>query len=254
MITSLLPEQLGTGWALAFIILSFFTSAFNATFGLGGGVVILVLLLQIVPPALAIPLHALIQLGSNTGRALLMRSSICVGIFQWFTMGAVLGVVLASLLFVNLPTQLLTIVLGLFILWSLWAPGFKVPIVPDKAFFTIGAVASFFSLFLGATGPLVAAFWNKQRLGGKQGQVATHGAVMAVTHALKCIAFGFLGFAFSEWLFFLIAMVTVGYAGTLAGKNLLSRVNEKTFTIGFKTVLTLMALRLIWQGMQAGTN
>lgn len=251
MIASLLPEQLSTGWALAFVIVSFFTSAFNATFGIGGGIVILVLLLQILPPSLAIPLHGLIQLGSNTGRALLMRRSVCVGIFQWFAIGAVLGVGLASLVFVNLPTRWLTIALGLFILWSLWAPGLKVPSVPDKAFFAIGAVASFFSMFLGATGPFVAAFWNQQRLGGRQGQVATHGAVMAVTHLLKCIAFGFLGFAFSEWLFFLIAVIAVGYAGTLTGRHWLSRVDEKTFTIGFKTVLTLMALRLIWQGIQS---
>ena len=153
-------------------------------------------------------------------------------------------------MFVNLPTSLLAITLGLFILWSIWAPRFKFVSIPDKGFFAVGAVASFFSMFLGATGAMVAAFWNQQRLGGKEGQVATHGAVMAVTHAFKCVAFGFLGFAFSEWLFFLLAMVSIGYAGTLTGKRILSRLNEETFRAGFKAVMTLLALRLIWQGIQ----
>lgn len=251
LINSILPDQLTPAWAVSLILLSFFTSAFNATFGIGGGLVILTVLLQILPVALVIPLHGLIQLGSNTGRSWNMRSSVCVPILRWFALGAIVGVVAASLVFVTLPTRWLTITLGLFILWSLWAPRYNFLSIPDSGFFPVGAVATFFSMFLGATGPMVAAFWNQQRLGGKEGQVATHGAVMAITHALKCLAFGFLGFAFSEWLFFLLAMVSVGYAGTLAGTKLLSRIDEKTFRAGFKTVMTLLALRLIWQGIQS---
>ncbi len=251
LISSLLPPQLTAAWAVSLIILSFFTSAFNATFGIGGGIVILTVLLQILPASIVIPLHGLIQLGSNTGRAWNMRSSICIAILRWFALGALLGVLVASLVFVSLPTRWLTITLGLFILWSIWAPRFSVASIPDKGFFGIGAIATFLSMFVGATGPMVAAFWNQQRLGGKEGQVATHGAVMAVTHGLKCIAFGFIGFAFSEWVFFLLAMVSVGYAGTLAGRRLLSRLNEDTFRIGFKAVMTLLAIRLIWQGIQS---
>lgn len=250
LITALLPQELTPGWAVSLIILSFFTSAFNATFGIGGGLVILTVLLQILPAAIVLPLHGLIQLGSNTGRAWSMRSSVCVAILRWFILGAALGVGLAGMIFVTLPTSLLTITLGLFILWSIWGHRFNFLSIPDKGFVAVGAVASFFSMFLGATGAMVAAFWNQQRLGGKEGQVATHGAVMAVTHAFKCVAFGFLGFAFSEWLFFLLAMVSVGYAGTLTGKRILSRLKEETFKAGFKIVMTLLALRLIWQGIQ----
>lgn len=213
----------------------------------------LTVLLQILPPALVIPLHGIVQLGSNAGRAWTMRASICVPILKWFALGAIVGVVIASFVFVSLPTKWLTLSLGLFILWSVWVPKFKASSVPDKGFVGVGALGTFLTMFLGATGPVVAAFWNQQRLGGREGQVATHGAVMTITHGLKCIAFGFLGFAFTEWLPILLAMVASGYAGTLSGRKLLAKLDEKTFAIGFKAVLTILAVRLVWQGLTAGS-
>ena len=248
MIDAILPDQLSSGWALVLFVLSFIASAFTVAFGIGGGVALIAVLLQILPPAIVIPIHGLVQTGSNAGRAWTMREHIRVPIVKWFAMGAVIGVILASLIFFSLPTRGLTVALGLFILWSVWAPKYKASSIPDKGFAGVGALASFLTMFLGATGPIVAAFWNQEKL-GKEGQVATHGAVMTMVHGFKVIAFGFLGFAFGEWMVFLILMILSGYAGTLLGKRVLSHFDERTFSIGFKAVLTLLALRLVWQGI-----
>ena len=190
----------------------------------------------------------MIQAGSNLGRATTMRADIDRGIVPIFATGSLLGIVLGSLLVVNLPTRLLQIVLGFFILWSLWFPGLKANRIPDKGFFLVGAVASFCTMFLGATGPLIGAFWNVDKL-GRKGVVATHAACMTLQHSFKVIAFVVLGFAFAPWIPFLIAMIAAGFVGTLVGKRLLSRLPEKLFAGVFKGILTVLALQLLWTAL-----
>ncbi|MGB7300272.1 MAG: sulfite exporter TauE/SafE family protein [Burkholderiaceae bacterium] len=247
MIASLIPESLSVGWAIALTVLSFFTSGFTVAFGIGGGIALITILLQILPPAVVIPLHGIVQAGSNSGRAFAMRESVVWPIVGWFAVGATVGVIAASLIIVTLPGRLLMVLLALFILWSIWAPKFKANNIPVKGFAGVGMLATFLSLFVGATGPVVAAFWNQKKL-GRQGQVATHASVMTIVHTLKCVAFGYLGFAFTEWLPLIVAMVVSGYLGTLVGKHVLSKLPEEVFAIGFKWTLTVLALRLFVQG------
>lgn len=248
MMSSLLPDLVSPGWALALTVLSFFTSGFTAAFGIGGGVALITVLLQILPPAVVIPLHGVVQAGSNLGRTYAIRESVAWPIVKLFAIGALAGVVVASLIFISLPGRLLMVLLGAFILWSIWAPKLKASNIPEKGFIGVGFLGTFLGLFVGATGPVVAAFWNQEKL-GRQGQVATHAAVMSIVHILKCIAFGFIGFAFTEWLPLIVAMVVSGYCGTLAGKRVLSRLPEEVFAIGFKWILTLLAVRLLFQGL-----
>ncbi len=70
------PILSGTGLAFAdFIILctvSLLASLLTATLGLGGGMLMLASMALYLPPAVLIPLHGAVQLGSNTGRAVLM--------------------------------------------------------------------------------------------------------------------------------------------------------------------------------------
>ena len=73
MIGTLLPEQLGAVSAYLLIATSFLTSAISAAFGLGGGVAMLVALLSLTPPMIALPVHALIQIGSNAGRSAMLQ-------------------------------------------------------------------------------------------------------------------------------------------------------------------------------------
>lgn len=44
-----------------------FTSFFTTCFGIGGGVMLLGVMAQVLPPQLIIPLHGAVQLGSNAG-------------------------------------------------------------------------------------------------------------------------------------------------------------------------------------------
>ena len=243
-----LPEQIAPWAAILLIGISFLTSAISAAFGIGGGVAMLIVLLSLMPPVIALPLHALVQVGSNAGRTRMLRPHVMVGVLGWFLPGSIIGVLLASQLIVTLPTQWLELLLAVFVLWSVFVPRFGAMKVADRSYLGVGAVTSFATMFLGATGPLLAIFIAPDRY-GRDRTVATHAACMTFQHLIKVVAFGFLGFVLVEWLPLITMMILSGLAGTRLGRGLLFRFPEDRFRLAFKGVLTLLALRLIYRAL-----
>jgi len=245
----LLPADFSPWLAAALVVLSFFTSLLTATAGLGGGVIMLAAMASVMPPLAVIPTHGVIQLGSNAGRAYVMRHAVNRPVVAWFAGGAVVGAVIGGSLFVALPGATLKLILGLFILYSVWGPKLRKVRVPDKGFLGVGVATTFITMFVGGTGPFVAAFVNPDRF-GKEATVGTHAACMTTQHGFKVAVLVVLGFAFAPWLPLLGAMIVAGFLGTLTGRAVLMKIPEKTFKIVFKTVLTLLALRLLWSAAQ----
>lgn len=241
-----MPADLAPLSIVILIAVSFVTSAISATFGLGGGIALLIALLTFVPPIIALPVHALVQIGSNAGRAWMLRPHIMSGVLRWFIPGSLLGVLLASQVVIVLPTTALQLLLALFILWSIWAPKLSSIPVADKHYIGVGGITSFATMFLGATGPLLAVFLSPERY-GRDRTVATHAACMTMQHLIKIIAFGFLGVVLLEWIPVVIAMIISGLIGTWIGASLLKRIPESSFKIAFKAVLTLLAIRLLYK-------
>ncbi len=242
---SLLPPGVSALAAIGLVALSLATSALTAAAGIGGGLVLLSVMASFLPPIVVIPTHGVVQLGSNAGRAALLREHIDRRILLPFALGSVLGIVLGAKLFVALPTPILQVVLGLFILACVWLPKLKAARIADRAFSVVGIVGSFCTMFVGATGPFVASFITPERL-PRHAVVATHAACMTVQHTLKVIAFGFLGFAFLPWVPVLAAMIGAGFVGTLLGKRLLDRLPHDIFARVFKIILSVLALRLLY--------
>lgn len=243
-LTSFLPAGISAPLALGLATLSFFTSAMTAAAGIGGGVVLLSVLASLLPPLVVLPVHGVVQLGSNAGRGYLMREHIDGRLLALFSMGAVVGVAIGAKMFVALPTNVLQTVIAVFILYSVWAPKLKPSNLPYPVYLAVGAATTFATMFVGGTGSFVAAFLSPERL-GRLTLVATHASCMTVQHALKVVAFGFIGFSYLPWAPLIATMIATGFIGTIAGKRLLGRMDEKIFRIVFKLVLTTLALRLL---------
>lgn len=248
--TSLLPPGVSALAAIGLVALSLLTSALTAAAGIGGGLLLLSIMATFLPPAILIPTHGVVQLGSNAGRAALMRRQIDRHIVVPFALGSLLGVAVGAKLFVALPTPTLQIVLGIFILASVWLPKLKTSTIANRGFVVVGMLGSFCTMFVGATGPFVASFISPDRL-ERHAVVATHGACMTLQHTLKVVAFGFLGFAFLPWAPLLVAMVGAGFVGTLIGRRVLDRLPHDVFARIFKVVLTLLALRLLYAAVSS---
>lgn len=231
------------------IIASFFTSAITASFGLGGGVMMLALMGLFLPVTALIPIQGIVQLGSNTGRAWVQRAHVQIPIMKPFLIGSLFGAVAGGFTVVQLPDQLMKVMLGTFILFITWA---KIPGL--KSFTGYGlAIASgiiaCLSMFLGATGPLMVSVLGAMIHDDRKALVATSAAAMTLHHGLKVIVFGLAGFAFANWLPLIAAMIATGYLGTLTGSKLLNRIPEEKFRLVFKIILTLLALQMLVRGL-----
>lgn len=242
------PDFLPAGldfWQFAFLCaVSFLASFITATLSLGGGILMLAVLALFLPPAALIPLHGAVQLGSNAGRALLMRRDVLLLILPAFIFGSIIGALIGGQLVVTLPTALLQAILGAFILYSVWAPGFRARRPGKRTFFILAIASSLATMFVGATGPLVLPFIAAA---GKSRQeiTATHAALMTIQHLLKLIVFVLLGFSFTAWLPLLAGLLLSGFAGTWVGRHVLNRLPEQAFRLILKIILTLIALRLL---------
>jgi uncharacterized membrane protein YfcA len=247
-ITMLVPPGTTPGAALALLCLSFFTSALTGALGLGGGVMMLAAMTQLLPPAVLLPVHGVVQIGSNLGRSVLMRRDIARPLVLPFLLGSVAGVALGAQVVDLMPRPAMLVLLGAFVLWSVWSPRLRPARLPPRWFAAAGALSSFCTMFLGATGPLVASFLVPDPL-TRQQVVATHAAFMTLQHGLKVFAFTALGFAFAPWLPMLALMIALGFAGTMAGRTLLDRMPEHRFARAFKLVLTALALKILADGV-----
>lgn len=243
-----LPEGLSALSAGVLVVTAFFTAALTAAFGIGGGVALLAVMASLVPVAVLIPVHGVVQLGANTGRALVQLRQVVWPLLGIFTGGALVGVLIGGQLVVTLPEILLKSFVGLFVLFTLWGPKVKGAKGGPIALALGGVFATILTMFVGATGPFVAALLAP-RLEDRRNYAGTHAAAMVMQHGLKVVTFGFLGFAFGAWVPVMVAMVAAGFLGTLLGTRLLHALPEKTFRVAFRWVLTLLALQLIVSAM-----
>ena len=236
----------GLGWptASALLAVSFASSFITIAFGIGGGAVMLAVLATLLPAAAIVPVHGLVQLGSNAGRAAIMTRYMRFDLLGPFAIGALIGIVLGGSLVVQLEAGWIQIGVGLFILWSVIA---KPPAFLKRSGVITGMFSSFLTMFFGGTGPFVATYVKAQDL-DRHAHVATHAMFMTLQHLLKTVAFGILGFAFSIWAGLIILLIVAGVLGTLAGRVMLAKIDDRRFRIVLNVILTLLAARLIYAG------
>ncbi|MCB1471848.1 MAG: sulfite exporter TauE/SafE family protein [Rhodobiaceae bacterium] len=249
----LLPPDIPALSAAIMIVSSFFTSLIMAATGFGGGVLLLSIMASLMPIAALIPVHGVVQLGSNTGRVFLLRQSVQWGYLLPFLAGSIIGAAVGGKMVVTLSDTVLRTGLALFILYMVWGP--KPKFIAAGARWMVvagGAFSTFLTMFFGATGPFVLAIFSNIFPDNRLHFIATHSSAMVIQHVLKVLAFGLLGFAFAPWAGLIVAMIATGFAGTWTGTRLLHRIPEAQFRIVFKLLITAVAAHLLWQGLSRG--
>lgn len=240
-----LPEGLTELSFVALLIASFVASLITAALGIGGGALLLAIMAVLLPPAALIPVHGVVQLGSNAGRMALLMRHVHGPALPGFALGSVLGCALGGALVVELPPSVIQIGIGCFVIWSVM---FRPPSWMGRISWLTGGISSFLTMFFGASGLFVASYTKSFAL-ARHAHVATHGALMTVQHGLKVVIFGMLGFAFSTWAVTIVALILAGLAGTYVGRAVLNRLSDHTFGRGLDAVLVLLSLWLIWKGL-----
>lgn len=246
-----LPDSISLIVAVGLIATALLTSLLTAGLGIGGGLLLLGVMAMLVPPAALIALHGVVQLGSNVGRTALLWRYIHWQTVLPFTLGAIAGGALGGSVVQALPASWLYAALSIFILYAAWGKWPTFSARTERAGLWLGGlVFSFMSMFIGATGPLVAALIKAQKM-PRQPHMATFSASMSLQHGVKIIAFGFLGFQFLPWLGLLVAMIASGFIGTWLGERWLSGRADASFHRGLSWLLSALALQLLWQALTA---
>lgn len=239
-------EWLSPFLALGLIILAGITSFITAAFGAGGGLLLLVVMASILPMSAVIPVHGLVQLGSNANRMFLTLRKIDLSMLLYFSAGGIVGALSASLLVSQLPLELMKLAVGLFVLYLLWGATPAIRETSKLGRAVAGAITTFLSMFVGASGPMVGSYmylngYEKLRF------TATFSSCMTFQHSLKAVVYTAIGFSFWQWLPLIVAMVTSGALGTWAGIKLLKKLPAEKFRLIFRVIISLLCVQLIWQ-------
>jgi uncharacterized membrane protein YfcA len=227
------------------------TSVVSGVMGMAGGMLLLAVMLLRLEPAVAIPVHGIVQLVSNGSRAVFLRRHVkwnAVWRFAWPLLPAgALGIWLLA----YVPASGSRIAIGAFVLASTWL----------KSFFSIGkgdgakralpvggVLVGFFSTLVGATGPLLGPFVLALEL-DSQSIVATLAACQIFQHASKVTLFGLRGFDIAGYLLPCSLLCACAVLGSAIGTRLLDRIPEKQFKLTVRIVLTALALQQLYQGV-----
>jgi uncharacterized membrane protein YfcA len=234
--------------ALGLILLAGFTSFITGAMGLGGGMLLLAVMASVLPISALIPVHGLVQLGSNASRALMTFKYLDIAMFKYFTVGSILGAIAASFVVVQLSLAIIQLAIALFLLLMLWGlkPSQREMSRPGRLI--AGALTTFLSMFVGASGPIVASVVYRNGY-DKMALTSTFASCMTFQHSLKAIVFTMVGFSFWQWLPLVVAMIISGAIGTWLGLKLLNQIPVDKFKLAFKVILSLLAVRLLYQGV-----
>jgi uncharacterized membrane protein YfcA len=229
---------------LLLFILSCLTSLLAALIGFGGGMLLIAILPLFLPAAAIVPVHGLTQLASNSSRALFSLQDVLWSLIPGFLAGSVLGVAAAGWLWTQLPVQLLPLFIGLYILLSLWHTGFQKLLSRYENFIWIGFLQSGLSLFVGATGPIATSLLLKQSADQNK-VIVTAALMMSISHLLKVLVFGWIGFAYLDYLWPLAALIVGAVAGSYLGAKIRPPEPNPRYIHWIKLGLSALALQMM---------
>ncbi len=247
-IDSFIPTQLSAWTLMILISASVFTCFLSTAAGIGGGVSLMAVMSIFFPPTVLIPVHGFIQIGSVLSRVAIMWRNVAWPVFISFGIGGALGAFTGAQVLVEIQEGVLEIAIGMFILWSCFGP---LPVLKKESTFKLGvsgALTSALSLFIGVTGPIVAAIIKGMSF-DRVRHIATFSACMLSQQLLKIVVFGLLGFSFYPYLPFIALMILFGFFGTYFGRHVLYKIDERSFKFIINLILTILAVRLIVTGL-----
>lgn len=251
MVTGFLGTPNTDVWLFAGLtVASFLTNYFSIVAGTAGGLMLLVVMAWFYPPAVLIPMHTVVQLGSGLSRAFAMWNYVLKPLLVPFAVGCLAGAAVGAGIFVSVPQGLLLGGLGLFVLVITWLPQIG-QFGPERGRFALlGFGVTVLGVFVSATGTIVGPFVASASP-DRRNHVSTMAMLMAITHVAKMMAFLWVGFSLGAYLPLMGSMIAGGMLGNFLGERTLNRMNETWFRLAFKVVMTALALRLVWDGARA---
>jgi uncharacterized membrane protein YfcA len=235
----------------AFALAAFCTNFLGTVTGSIGGLMLLAILALKFPPAILIPVHTMVQLGTGCSRVIIMWRYVMRGTLLPFLLGAIAGAAAGAQIFVVLHTAVLQAVIGGGILLFTWLPKIARAGAEHHRFAVLGFVTTFVGMFVSATGTMLSPF-VASAAPDRRNHVSTFACLMSMVHLTKFIAFVALGIGVAAYTPLIIAMVAAGALGNWVGSRVLNHIPERNFRVIFQILLTVLAVRLLWTAARDG--
>ena len=243
--------------SIILIISAFITSSISAVIGMGGGIILLGIMAILIPEGyMVIALHGIIQLASNTTRTYVFKNYIKKKLIKEFSIGSLIGLCISSLIILlliniyqvssanEIKTDFLKPLVGIFIIWYLFIKK-KTSNKKNKTFYFVGGISGLSTVFIGATGPLIAPFFLNQKF-SKENIIANKAACQMISHLGKIPLFiFFFNVNYIKEYQILLPLILAVFIGTNFGKKVLHFIPEKIFKKLFKLALLIIAIKLI---------
>ena len=232
---------------LILIVATTIGAIISAMAGLGGGAFLLAVMHE-VELAFAVPMHGAVQLIANTTRAtLLRRFLVWRPLWMFMVVSAPLPWLIGMRLVDALDPAGVRIAFAIFVLATTWLPKLSATRMREPtAMGAAGVLGGALGVVFGAVGPLLAPFMGA-RFKPKEAAVGMQAVASGWLHIVKIAAFSTLptGFDLGSALPLVGMLAAAAIAGTIVGRRLLGKLDERTFRWIFRAVLTLLAIKLL---------
>lgn len=232
--------------AVILTVVAFLGAGFSAIAGLGGGTFLVAVMFVLgLPPPVAVPVHAAVQMVSNGSRTIAYGKFLDRRALLIFLAGAIVAPFFVAPLVSKADPDWIRLTMAGFLLFVTWAPWInRIHTKHWSGLVVAGLIAGGLGTVVGATGALIAPFFLREEW-TKEGVIGNKAICQASAHVIKIAAFSAYGLQFWQHLHLVIPMTLAVITGTFLGKRLGGRLSEDKFKITFKVVLTLLAVKLV---------
>ena len=222
---------------------------FISTVAAGGAAMLMIPVISfLIAPQVVAPIISLGAFLANPSRAWLFRSHIDWKVSSWLIPGSLLGAILGAWTFTQISAQWIQIVLGLFLISTVFQYKFgksKRSFTMKKTlFFPVGLVVSFLSGLVGGTGPVHNPFMLNYGM-EKERLVATKAMNSLVMQFTKLMAYtGFGAMTLEIGGYGLVLGIGGAFGAWLASKHL-QNINTDRFRIYTLTLMPICGFFLL---------
>lgn len=200
---------------------------------------------QAIPPVVTTGM-----LLGNLHRSLVFWQDIDWQLTWWYLPGAVLGAILGAFVFTQTQLQWLPVLLGLFLVSSVFSLGlgkkessFK---VQSWFFLPAGFIYAFLSGLIGSVGSILNPFYLNYGL-LKEKMIATKSAHALVVHIAKIITYASLGVLTKSHLWYGLVIGITAVPANWLGQMALKKISDEQFRHFAIAVVTISGLLILWQ-------
>jgi len=227
-----------------------FSAVLGSVAGTGGTAVLLPVLVHYFGIQVAVPMVTLANFSANVSRAWVHWQETDRQVVAWFTLGSLPLTVLGTWLFTVTAPQVLTRLLGAFLLIVVAWRRLR-PVPPQQRaprwFLPLGVGFGFLNGLVSSIGPLMAPFFLAYGL-VKGSYIGTDALITVFMQGTKLAVFGGARFLTATVLLYGAMLVPCMFAGALLGKFLLDRLPAWVFTLVIEITLIIAGLDFLLRG------